>query len=62
MTALLMIEDKCNLVTIDKNWTFRPIFSHFQESKKLKELAYICVRYRNVLRTIKDVENVKKLS
>ena len=27
---------------------------------KFKELAYICVRCKNVLRTIKNVENVKK--
>ena len=32
--------------------TSRPIFGHFQASKKLKELAYICVRCNNMLRTI----------
>ena len=35
--------------------TFRPIFGHFQVSKKLKELAYICVRCKNMLRTIKNI-------
>ena len=39
---------------------FRPIFGHFQVSKKLKELAYIRVRCKNTLRTIKLFENVKE--
>ena len=36
---------------------FRPIFGHFQVGKKLKELAYICVRCKNMLRTIKMLKN-----
>ena len=40
--------------------TFGPIFGHFQVSKKLTELPYICVRCKNMLGTIKMFENVKE--
>ena len=50
----------CKVFVHSKNYgqnitTFRPIFGHFQVSKKLKELAYICVRCKNMLRTIKNI-------
>ena len=55
-----MQECKYKVFVHSKNYgqeitTFRPIFGHFQVSKKLKELAYICVRCKNMLRTIKNI-------